>query len=34
MQVKNTFKGNKKIIQEGSKAHRMAKPKDYQCPMK
>ena len=33
MQVKKTFKGNKEIIQEGSKALGMAKPKETQRHM-
>ena len=34
MQVKKTFKGNKEIVQEGSEAPGMAKPKDAQGRMK
>ena len=34
MQVKNTFKGNKEIVQEGSKAPGMSKPRENQIPMK
>ena len=34
MQVKMTLKGNKEIVQEGFKAHRMANPKETKIPMK
>ena len=33
MQVKNTFKENKEIVQEGFKASGMVKPKENQSPM-
>ena len=34
MEVKKTFKGNKEIVQEGSEAPGMAKPKETQSPVK
>ena len=34
MQMKNTFKGNKEIVQEGFEAPGMAKPKETQITMK
>lgn len=34
MQVKKTFKEDREIVQKGSEAHGIAKPKDTQSPIR